>query len=607
MFPSIVILFLASNVHAFNTIHTNCTLPPPGTNFATAPNTRGTLQILWSSLFTIIACTWTVLHLNVPKYAREPEKKHFKKWLNWALENYRHPIKWFLLTVIAPEISFTKYWDDQFRGRCLFYHYEDEFKEIGWTKTHLLFANMGGFALRLHPPTVEAGGSDANRGSEVPSDSQLVDDLTTVMPAENDIAPQERSGRWKRFTSMLCCAKRKPEKEQAIANDQAVIEDPTKKFENAFFLTGIEVVKLLLSTKDIKSQSVPELRNISVQEINDRSKTDILMRYLAVGQIVWVVVQILSRWVYGLAVSQLEVTVVAFAFCAVGMYIVNRGKPTGVTLPILFEYPGAREDLEEELKNTDLPTPRKGHKKWPFVKCRHCITGKTSTSSKRGTANNNTGPNTDTTRRREDEDDTRDDFTDMSMFIGSMVFGGIHLAAWDFQFPTPVEKYLWWAAALWCTVCVLAWTLIYCVLIGFLLAFMKMGTSMVDIDDTHHPLTPKTEFNVETSPSSTDRNPNQGPEMLEPSPENPPRDEESQHSRPKHDMSFSKKIIKIGVGSLCAVLLFLMVLLGILLLAFMIAYVVARLFIVVEMFRTLAFLPQGAYVATWASDIPNVG
>jgi hypothetical protein len=36
-------------------------------------------------------------------------------------------------------------------------------------------------------------------------------------------------------------------------------------------------------------------------------------------------------------------------------------------------------------------------------------------------------------------------------------------------------------------------------------------------------------------------------------------------------------------------------------------YVVARLFILVEAFRTLAFLPPNAFVATWVSNIPSVG
>ena len=35
-------------------------------------------------------------------------------------------------------------------------------------------------------------------------------------------------------------------------------------------------------------------------------------------------------------------------------------------------------------------------------------------------------------------------------------------------------------------------------------------------------------------------------------------------------------------------------------------YILARLFLMVEIFRTLCFLPPEAYVATWASNIPHI-
>jgi hypothetical protein len=35
-------------------------------------------------------------------------------------------------------------------------------------------------------------------------------------------------------------------------------------------------------------------------------------------------------------------------------------------------------------------------------------------------------------------------------------------------------------------------------------------------------------------------------------------------------------------------------------------YVAARLFLLVEIFRTLLFLPPSAYVSTWAANVPHV-
>jgi hypothetical protein len=35
-------------------------------------------------------------------------------------------------------------------------------------------------------------------------------------------------------------------------------------------------------------------------------------------------------------------------------------------------------------------------------------------------------------------------------------------------------------------------------------------------------------------------------------------------------------------------------------------YVLARLFMIVETFRALFFLPPSAYIATWASNVPHI-
>ena len=53
------------------------------------------------------------------------------------------------------------------------------------------------------------------------------------------------------------------------------------------------------------------------------AKPDSLVRIIAVGQILWVSIQILIRATRHLAVSQLEIAVVAFASCAVTMYGLN--------------------------------------------------------------------------------------------------------------------------------------------------------------------------------------------------------------------------------------------------------------------------------------------
>jgi hypothetical protein len=61
------ILGLVQTSFASKIFQPNCSTIPAGTNFVYSPDIRGTQNILWSCIFTIIACTWTIQHLNVPR------------------------------------------------------------------------------------------------------------------------------------------------------------------------------------------------------------------------------------------------------------------------------------------------------------------------------------------------------------------------------------------------------------------------------------------------------------------------------------------------------------------------------------------------------------
>ena len=99
-----IVAFLITSVQAYSKFLTICTTPSSRTNYVSSPDTRGTLDILWSCLFSIIACTWTIQHLNVPEQPGiDPrELRGFQK-LRWNLKGVRRSLKWMLVTTIAPE------------------------------------------------------------------------------------------------------------------------------------------------------------------------------------------------------------------------------------------------------------------------------------------------------------------------------------------------------------------------------------------------------------------------------------------------------------------------------------------------------------------------
>ncbi|KAI0550044.1 hypothetical protein F4679DRAFT_584035 [Xylaria curta] len=111
-------------------IQTSQSLP----GWVSGPDTRGSIDIIFSSFLAILLCTWTSLCLNVPHPADGELKILLRK------------IKWMLRGVLMPEavlaVSFTQHASAR---RSV-----QRFRELGyshWTLRHGHFANMGGILL----------------------------------------------------------------------------------------------------------------------------------------------------------------------------------------------------------------------------------------------------------------------------------------------------------------------------------------------------------------------------------------------------------------------------------------------------------------------------
>ena len=103
------------------------------------PNQRGSIDIIWSCVFTLIICLWTMLHLNLPA----PNDN------SWTI--FWRRTRWLLLGIPAPELLMTfafAQWSSARRSRA-------EMCRVGntdgkWTMVHAFYADMGGFV--LHTP-----------------------------------------------------------------------------------------------------------------------------------------------------------------------------------------------------------------------------------------------------------------------------------------------------------------------------------------------------------------------------------------------------------------------------------------------------------------------
>ena len=122
----IVIAVWVSNVQAKNETLTH--------GWRAEPNGRGTWSILWSCLATIFICTWSALHLNVPK-------RHGR----WYL--FFRKIRYMLIAVMAPELFLADSAANLFLARDLLKRISKEGNQE-WTLTHMQFAIADGFCTR---------------------------------------------------------------------------------------------------------------------------------------------------------------------------------------------------------------------------------------------------------------------------------------------------------------------------------------------------------------------------------------------------------------------------------------------------------------------------
>ncbi|KAJ9365284.1 hypothetical protein C8Q69DRAFT_441930 [Paecilomyces variotii] len=142
----------------------NCPLPDNITNYVSGPDTRGTLDILWSSISILLLCTWSVQHLSVPlqflPLSRE-DGKHKRQWWKFRLADHQEmnrkiylffrKFKWLTVNMIVPEFILALALSDWVLAKKYLAEFEPWAKHDGveWSLAHTYFANMGGFLIRF--------------------------------------------------------------------------------------------------------------------------------------------------------------------------------------------------------------------------------------------------------------------------------------------------------------------------------------------------------------------------------------------------------------------------------------------------------------------------
>ncbi len=485
---AVSLAILVPLVWAFTRFDPICTVPSSSVAFMGGPDVRGTLDILWSCLFTIFACTWTIQHLNIPEQRdpNEPTASPFLSYLSDQAEAFWISAKWMIIAVLAPELTLAKAVAEfasavEFKRRvhAMAQEMGIEDEVTGWGLTQSFFVMMGGIR------AVRDDGSNAPGQGESPSAGQ----------AEGKAEPDPEGAAVRTVSS-------------ATHSQPAVVCEP-------FWAGRVLYADELLELR--QTGAIRRMPDITTEEIQDKSKSNILVKAIAVMQVLWVCVEIVVRTIRRLPVSQLEIAVAAHSICAIITYIFYffKLKSVGVPArPIRLE----REDNLESFENIGE------HPCW-YVGRSFII--KVSPSETRDVTGDMDCP----ARKSVPNDfvhrgDRGLAFYSNSIVVGAWVFGAIHVAGWNLVFPTPVEQLLWRIASI----------LVMALLPAYYILGLAISLVVMKLTQGHIAIVARTTARTH---------------------------------------------------GLC--------------------YVVARLFLLVEIFRSLGFLPPGVFVSTWVSNVPSFG
>jgi len=155
MSPSPILIFLILGVVqkpiAQATVFVpNCSLPQISTNFVAGPNIRGTLSILWNCLSIIVLCAWNIQHLNIPSrrpYSDPSGNKHgwFRRsW--WGLIDTATALRWMALTIVVPEYIMGKALSERLAAASSLMSLRSQFDEE-MEMVHAYVMNMDGYYL----------------------------------------------------------------------------------------------------------------------------------------------------------------------------------------------------------------------------------------------------------------------------------------------------------------------------------------------------------------------------------------------------------------------------------------------------------------------------
>lgn len=393
----------------------NCTVHPISSDEAVGwqPGScyRGTWNIVSTCLSTIIACTWSIQHLNIPATDDSGWEKNKRK------------MKWMIITVLFPEL--------------VLIHAMFEF-HMAWKALRLMEENKKSveWPWWSRKPTL----------SWLPSRRRCLDSRN--QNPESQPANDLESGDVKNLER---------QHDDNFENQDNTDESKKPKWTLAhcyfanmggfMYVNGegrlLATAQHLAEAKDL-SYANPET---TVEDIKDKSKQDWLAKLFAALQISQLILSVITRHIQGVHFSQLETVTLSFAICGVLIYWTYFHKPQKIERPVEFR-------IDTPLSN-DVSTNRAGDAQKATDWISSLQSEKTFDSLWAIMLNKQPDFNeTDSLKHQKAPRIPNDNIpmyksnTNIHpavylLALASGLFGAIHAIAWNFEFPTEAEKLLW--------------------------------------------------------------------------------------------------------------------------------------------------------------------
>lgn len=415
-----------------------------------SPNQRGTLTILWSCLSTIIACTWTILHLNVPGTSETTGWKILRK------------AKWMLVTILFPEFLFSKALCELQMAVDDLHAMTEKKKLLGsklpWqvdfgSHSQILY-NLSHFFSKGPDAKLsdfKEKKAETKEGQVQKSDKHNRKQMGAVYPSPNSHDPQDwtqKERTWtlahSYFANMGGFQRYYPRTKTLLRKRGSSCEDETPNPITAYALVNCCVGS--------DHDPLPDLY-LEKDDIDDKAKADWFLKSIAIAQISWLLLSVIVRAATHMPITQLEICTSAFSLLAIATYIANWSKPKDVGTPVRFKIAADTYQCEA-WKYYGEPYLRRLY--WPSQSGKHDIDGPVVKPLPE-------------CNRIENDFVRLEGFIppmNITMAISTAIFGGLHCLAWNFAFPTKTEMMIWMAASVLSATIPLATLLANIIVIG---------------------------------------------------------------------------------------------------------------------------------------------